>query len=29
MKLKMAATADMLKKIKENPDVLSVSHVEI
>ena len=29
MKLKMAANADMLKKIKENPDVISVSHVEI
>ena len=29
MKLKMAASADMLKKIKENPDVISVSHVEI
>jgi D-3-phosphoglycerate dehydrogenase len=29
MKLKIAASADMLKKINENPDVLSVSHVEI
>jgi D-3-phosphoglycerate dehydrogenase len=29
MKLKVAASADMLKKINENPDVLSVSHVEI
>ena len=29
MKLKMPANADMLKKIKENPDVISVSHVEI
>lgn len=29
MKLKHPATADMLKQINENPDVLSVSHVEI
>lgn len=29
MKLKNAATADMLKKMSENPNVLSVSHVEI
>lgn len=29
MKLQNAATADMLKKISENPNVISVSHVEI
>lgn len=29
MKLKSAVTADMLKSINENPNVLSVSHVEI
>lgn len=29
MKLRNGATADMLKKMSENPDVLSVSHVEI
>jgi D-3-phosphoglycerate dehydrogenase len=29
MKLKNAATADMLKKMSENPNVISVSHVEI
>mgnify|MGYP000232907605 FL=1 len=29
MKLKLPATADMLKQISENPDVISVSHVEI
>jgi len=29
MKLQNAATADMLKKMSENPNVISVSHVEI
>ncbi|MCK7521784.1 MAG: hypothetical protein MZV64_30925 [Ignavibacteriales bacterium] len=29
MKLQSAATADMLKKMSENPNVISVSHVEI
>ena len=29
LKLKNAASAEMLKKISENPEVLSVSHVEI
>jgi D-3-phosphoglycerate dehydrogenase len=29
MKLKNSATADMLKKMSENPNVISVSHVEI
>ncbi len=29
MKLKLPATADMLKQISENPNVISVSHVEI
>ena len=29
MKLKNAATSDMLKKMSENPNVISVSHVEI
>jgi len=29
MKLKNAATADMLKKMSENPNVISLSHVEI
>ena len=29
MKLKNAATADMLKKMSENPNVISISHVEI
>ncbi|HSL90136.1 MAG TPA: hypothetical protein VK870_12600, partial [Ignavibacteriaceae bacterium] len=29
LKLKSAVTADMLKTINENPNVLSVSHVEI
>jgi D-3-phosphoglycerate dehydrogenase len=29
MKLQNAATADMLKKISENPNVISTSHVEI
>ena len=29
MKLQNAATADMLKKMRENPNVISVSHVEI
>jgi D-3-phosphoglycerate dehydrogenase len=29
MKLKLPATADMLKQISENQDVISVSHVEI
>ena len=29
MKLKNAATADMLKKMSENSNVISVSHVEI
>lgn len=29
MKLKLPATAEMLKQISENPDVISVSHVEI
>jgi D-3-phosphoglycerate dehydrogenase len=29
MKLKNAATADMLKKMSENPDVISLSHVKI
>lgn len=29
LKLQTAATAEMLKKISENPNVLSVSHVEI
>jgi len=29
MKLKNAATADMLKRMSENPNVISVSHVEI
>lgn len=29
MKLKNAATAEMLKKMSENPNVISVSHVEI
>lgn len=29
MKLKLPATAEMLKKISENPNVISVSHVEI
>ena len=29
MKLQTAATAEMLKSIKENPNVISVSHVEI
>jgi D-3-phosphoglycerate dehydrogenase len=29
MKLKNAATADMIKKMTENPNVISVSHVEI
>lgn len=29
MKLQTAATADMLKRISENPNVISVSHVEI
>lgn len=29
MKLKNAATSDMLKQMSDNPDVLSVSHVEI
>ncbi|MFN3874085.1 MAG: phosphoglycerate dehydrogenase, partial [Ignavibacterium sp.] len=29
MKLKLPATAEMLKQISENPNVISVSHVEI
>jgi D-3-phosphoglycerate dehydrogenase len=29
MKLKNSANADMLKKMSENPDVISVSHVEL
>jgi hypothetical protein len=29
MKLQSAATADMLKKISENANVISSSHVEI
>ena len=29
MKLQSAATADMLKQISENANVISVSHVEI
>ena len=29
MKLRLPATADMLKQISENPNVISVSHVEI
>jgi len=29
MKLQAAATADMLKQISENANVISISHVEI